>query len=309
VRDYGKVQTTFWTSDDIQVLSNDGRMLALYLLTSPHTNLLGCFHLPTGYVSEDLSWDVETVSKGFAELELKGFATRDALSKWVVIHKYLKWNAIENPNQGISAGRLFDQVPSKSAVKPLLVKALREYSKHFPLSILEEFETLYQTVPKPGAGTGAGTPTEAVAVSGTGHIPSADADVGKKPKVDPNPLNLETWKAYKQAYVDRYTVAPVRDAEVNAKIKSIVKNLGEEAPAVAAFFVRHNGRKYVEGMHQIGYLKTDYAKLRTEWATQTQMTGSQAAQIDKTQTNLNAFQPLIDAALAEEAQLMGGTHG
>lgn len=309
MRDYGKVQTTFWTSADIQALSNDGRMLALYLLTSPHTNLLGCFHLPSGYVSEDLAWDVETVSKGFAELELKGFATRDSASKWVVIHAYLKWNPIENPNQGISAGRLFEQVPGKSAVKPLLVKALREYAKHFPVGILEDFETLTQTLSKPGTGAGAGTPTEAGTVSGTGHIPPAGAAGGKKPKDDPNPLNLETWKAYKQAYIERYTVAPVRDAEVNAKIKNIVKNLGEEAPAVAAFFVRHNGRKYVEGMHQIGYLKTDYAKLRTEWATQTQMTGSQAAQIDKTQTNLNAFQPLIDAALAEEAQLQGAADG
>lgn len=148
MRDYGKVQSTFWTSQDTCGLSDTGRMLALYLLTSPHTNLLGCFHLPIGYVSEDLKWGSERVEKGFVELEEKGFATRDKGSKWVVMHTYLKWNPIENPNQGIAAGRLFEQIPSASTVKPLLAKALRSFSKHFPVAILDNFQRLYEPLPK-----------------------------------------------------------------------------------------------------------------------------------------------------------------
>lgn len=116
----------------------------------------------------------------------------------------------------------------------------------------------------------------------------------------PNPLNLETWNAYKYAYTNRYTVAPVRDAAVNSKIKSLVKALGQEAPAVAAFFVSHNGSRYVAGMHQIGFLVTDYAKLRTEWATNTRMTTTKAQQADKTATNHDAFAHLIAEAEARE---------
>ncbi len=149
MRDYGKVQTTFWTSQDTSGLTDTGRMLALYLLTSPHSNILGCFHLPVGYVCEDLKWATERVEKGFAELFGKGFATRDNDSKWVVMHAYLKWNPIENPNQGVSAGRLFEQIPSRSTVKPLLAAALREFSKHFPAKILDEFETVSKPLPKP----------------------------------------------------------------------------------------------------------------------------------------------------------------
>lgn len=190
MRDYGKVMTTFWTSSDMQELSNNGRMLALYLLTSPHTNLLGCFHLPTGYVSEDLKWSVETVSEGFQELERNGFATHDAGSKWVVIHAFLKWNIIENPNQGIAAGRLFEQVPTRSTVKPLLAKALRQYSKHFPKPVLDEFETLTgtvpPTVPKPGT------------VAGTGAVAGTEQDqenslVGQPPP-DPVPEIFAYWQ-------------------------------------------------------------------------------------------------------------------
>lgn len=122
------------------------------------------------------------------------------------------------------------------------------------------------------------------------------------PKQDePNPFNLLTWQAYKQAYTERYGVPPIRDTATNTKIKSVVKGLGEEAPHVAAFFVRHNGARYVAGMHQIGYLLTDYAKLRTEWATNSQMTQAKARQADNTATNLDAFGPLIAAAKAREA--------
>lgn len=134
-------------------------------------------------------------------------------------------------------------------------------------------------------------------------LPPANAAAEKipaDPKEPPNPLNLETWQAYKVAYASRYTVEPVRDAAVNAKIKSIVRGLGAEAPAVAAFFVSHNGSRYVAAMHQIGLLSADYAKLRTEWATNTRMTQTKALQADKTATNLDAFAPLIAAARERE---------
>lgn len=149
MRDYGKVQTTFWTSQDTSTMSDTGRMLALYLLTSPHSNILGCFHLPIGYVCEDLKWAPTRVEEGFAELFDKGFATHDKASKWVVMHAYLKWNPIENPNQGISAGRLFEQIPDRSTVKPALAAALRKFAKHFPRSILDDFETVGERLSKP----------------------------------------------------------------------------------------------------------------------------------------------------------------
>lgn len=61
MRDYGKVNSSFWTSESIRSLSDDGRMLSLYLLTSPHANMTGCFRLPDGYVCEDLQWDKNRV--------------------------------------------------------------------------------------------------------------------------------------------------------------------------------------------------------------------------------------------------------
>jgi hypothetical protein len=92
MRDYGKVHTSFWISDGMRRVSDDARLLALYLLTGQHTNMIGCFRLPDGYVSEDLNWEPERVSKGFDELSKNGFATRDSASKWVLILNFMRWN-------------------------------------------------------------------------------------------------------------------------------------------------------------------------------------------------------------------------
>lgn len=99
MRDYGKVHTSFWTSETTRSLSEDGRALALYLLTSPHSTIAGVFRLPDGYVCEDMQWTSERVSEGFRNLESKGFANRCETSKWVWIRKFIDWNPPENPNQ------------------------------------------------------------------------------------------------------------------------------------------------------------------------------------------------------------------
>ncbi len=141
MRDYGKVFSTFWTSDSTRGLSDDGKVLALYLLTGPHSNIIGCYRLPDGYASEDLGWTPQRVSKGFGELFQKGFATREESSKWVFVHKHLKWNPLENPNQITGAIKLYDQIPDTSSVKPLMATALQKYTS----PNIKGFETL----PKP----------------------------------------------------------------------------------------------------------------------------------------------------------------
>ncbi|HHT0394702.1 TPA: hypothetical protein ACTW08_003275 [Raoultella planticola] len=144
MRDYGKVHTSFWISDGMRRVSDDARLLALYLLTGQHTNMIGCFRLPDGYVSEDLAWTPERVSKGFDELSANGFATRDSSSKWVLIRNFLAWNSVENPNQGIAALRLFDQVPDKSTIKPELARVMALAISHISTSKLKGSERVLQ---------------------------------------------------------------------------------------------------------------------------------------------------------------------
>lgn len=173
MREYGKVYTAFWTSEDVAAMTEDERTLALYLLTCPHGNMVGCFRLPEAYASDDLKWKSERVSKGFSGLISKGYIYRCDRSNWVVILRYLKWNQFENPNVGKAAGKLFESLSAPPMAKAALAGALREFSPVFPVAILDKFEAENEpfrnpSVLSPETGTGTGT------VTGEGNNTSAN---------------------------------------------------------------------------------------------------------------------------------------
>lgn len=144
MREFAKVGTAFWTSPAMQSLSDDGKLLALYLVSSPHSTSAGIYRLPNGYVLGDLSWAPERVSKGFAELSEKGFATRCETTFWLVIHKHFQHNKVENPNQAKHILALLAQVPAASSIIPLIIKALHENSDAFPDGFYQKFLAVFE---------------------------------------------------------------------------------------------------------------------------------------------------------------------
>lgn len=152
MRDFSKVGTAFWTSPSIQGLSDDGKLLALYVITSPHSNAAGAYRLPDGYVMADLEWERERVREGFRELSAKGFATRCDATMWLFIHKHWRHNAIENPNQAKHVLRTLEDVPGDSTVLPMIREALVEYADQFPAGLVDSFMERFgkgsESVPK-----------------------------------------------------------------------------------------------------------------------------------------------------------------
>jgi hypothetical protein len=134
--------------------------------------------------------------------------------------------------------------------------------------------------------------------------PAAPEAAPKKSRAEkPAVQTSETWSAFETAYEGRYGARPVRNAMVNGQMANFVKRLGqEEAPAVAAWYLSHNNRYYVQVCHSVAAMVKDAEKLRTEWVRRRQVTAAEATQADKTQTNFNAFAPLIDAAREREAR-------
>jgi hypothetical protein len=122
MRDYGKVHSTFWSSPTTSRMSDDGKLLALYLMTCQHNTIAGVFRLPSGYVAEDLGWDAKRVTKGFAELFSKGFATQCEETKWVWVTKHLTWNPPENPNQRKAAQKIAQSIPSECVWKQAFMR-------------------------------------------------------------------------------------------------------------------------------------------------------------------------------------------
>jgi uncharacterized phage protein (TIGR02220 family) len=149
MRIYGSVQTCFWENTDTQQLSDQAKLLAIYLLTGPHSNMIGAIRLPEGYITEDLRWNTQVVKNAFQELSAAKFLTRDESNSWLVIHHFLKWNPVQNPKQGIGIQKLFDLIPTQSSVFKPLVKALLVYGKYFHkefLDCLHKLEKSLETV-------------------------------------------------------------------------------------------------------------------------------------------------------------------
>ncbi|WP_052368739.1 hypothetical protein [Kingella negevensis] len=107
--------------------------------------------------------------------------------------------------------------------------------------------------------------------------------------------NAQTWQAYRNAYLQRYGIEPLRNAKVNGQIAQFVKTVGaQDAPALAAYYVAHNLHFFVQRRHDFGLLLQSAQQVRTDWLTGQQMTRQQAQQTEKTQQNLNTH----DEALA-----------
>lgn len=145
MRDYGKVHTSFWASSNIRSMSEDGRTLAIYLLTCPHGTIAGVFRLPDGYACEDLQWPSERVREGFVELLRSGFANRCETTKWVWVIKHLEWNPPENPNQRKSAAKVAGQVPDECGWKAAF---MRDCAEQLGIKQAENGNTS-ETLPKP----------------------------------------------------------------------------------------------------------------------------------------------------------------
>lgn len=206
MREYGKVYSQFWSSEDIRALSDDGRMLALYLLTCQHGTIAGVFPLPDGYVCEDIAWTQERVSKGFAELLAKGFARRCPVTNWVWISKHLEWNKPENPNQWKAARKFADRVPERCVWRADFMEAFAIASgAKEPLA--NPSRTVTETLREPVSVTV--SVTEGLTLSET--PPSQKASRKRKPAATPLPDDFALSPDLRE-----YATAQLPDGDVDA---------------------------------------------------------------------------------------------
>lgn len=140
MREYGQIQCSFWSDPDVQALSDVAKLLAAYLMTGPHSNGIGCYRLPDGYIQADLGWDSKTVSKGFAELFRIGFAKRCEATFFVLIPKFLKWNPISNGNVAKAREKEFEAITKKASIYAELCSSMLVYGNHWA----NGFETLLE---------------------------------------------------------------------------------------------------------------------------------------------------------------------
>ena len=90
MRDYAKVVPTFWTGKTGKALrakGNETLIVGMYLMTAPHSNMLGLYYLPLIYIAHETGLGIEGASKGLQGAIEAGFCSFDEASEMVWVHE------------------------------------------------------------------------------------------------------------------------------------------------------------------------------------------------------------------------------
>lgn len=106
---------------------------------------------------------------------------------------------------------------------------------------------------------------------------------------DTSAKTFKAWANYAVTYRQRYSVWPIWNARIAGQLSQLVDRVGaDNAPAVAAYFLRMNNQYYVTKGHPVGLMLQDCETIATQMQTGQQMTATRARQMDGTQANMSA---------------------
>lgn len=157
---YGRIDVLLWTDPKFKSLSDDSKIIFLYMLTGPHKNILGFYFLPIPYGAYDLGWESKRFDKGLRELLDKGLISYDFETSVIFIKNFLKYNPLENPNQVTGAIKAFNILPPNS-VTVEIATCLKRLDKPLLKPLLERLE---EQLSKPVTVTATATATEPVTI-------------------------------------------------------------------------------------------------------------------------------------------------
>jgi hypothetical protein len=157
MRDYAKVAPQFWTGKTGKALKAAGPetvIVGLYLMTSPHANMIGVYHCPLAYIAFDTGLGLEGASKGLQSAIEADFCTYEAESDYVFVHEFAAYqigdelDPKDNRCKGVKSE--IDKVPKGKCWQGFRAR----YAVPFNLPPAVESASPSKAPPKPGAGTG-----------------------------------------------------------------------------------------------------------------------------------------------------------
>lgn len=138
---YIRIASKFWTDEKIIELDTESKLLYLYILTCPHSNMAGYYRLPKEYIMADLKLLPEGLHKPFTKLLQEGLIKYCEKSSVILIPNYYKYNPIQNKNQAKGAAKKTCELPRNSLVEDYK-KAVNAYAASYA-------ELLLKGLPKP----------------------------------------------------------------------------------------------------------------------------------------------------------------
>jgi len=151
LRDYGVVSPRFWVGETGKSLRGDpeAQVLALYLMTSPHSTMTGVFHCPLLYMAHETGSSLEGASKALQRLLASGFCEYDEASETVFVIQMARFQVGEElkpkDNRVVALKKEFLKMP-KTYLKQ---RFLDVYAKRYHLTDLASEISPFEAPSKP----------------------------------------------------------------------------------------------------------------------------------------------------------------
>jgi hypothetical protein len=150
---YRKVDPRIWDDEKFLSLSDDGKLLFLFLLTHPHMTSLGAMRATLSGLAEERRWTKQRLSKAFQEALELGMVEHDDRACYVGLPNFLKYNGPESPNVVKSWVQSLDFIPDCS-LKCVLVQRVKAFVKALPEKwqrLPEDFGKAFESLSKGSA--------------------------------------------------------------------------------------------------------------------------------------------------------------
>lgn len=89
---YRNIQMSFWTDSKIGDFSPDEKLMYLYLMTNPHTNLCGCYEITVRQIAFETGYTTEKAAELLKRLEEHGVIDYCNETHEVMIVNWYKYN-------------------------------------------------------------------------------------------------------------------------------------------------------------------------------------------------------------------------
>jgi hypothetical protein len=151
MRDYSVIVPSFWIGETGKKLRGDvnAQVLALYLMTCPHSTMTGVFHCPILYMAHETGLTMEGATKALARLSEEGFCEYDEVSECVFVVRMAAYQIAESLKPGDK--RILGVKKYNENMVPACLKArfIAIYSVAFSIETKEEKSSPFKAPSKP----------------------------------------------------------------------------------------------------------------------------------------------------------------
>jgi hypothetical protein len=193
VRDYASISPKFWIGETGKALRGNAhaQLLSLYLMTSPHSNMIGIYHCPILYMAHETGLGMEGATKALDSLIEAGFCEYDEASETVFVVRMAAYQVGEslkaNDNKILGIRKAYANI----SVARMKARFYEVYAESFHLE--EEAETPVKG--KPLSSPSAAPPKQ---LTGTGTEQDKNKPLRSASVEPPDGVSLKTWTDFQK---------------------------------------------------------------------------------------------------------------